>query len=63
MMAENGQYQANLYTQYDKIKLAAAQGEEWAKEKVGTIELVYAAMNLGGKKLVDILKSKIGVIE
>lgn len=56
-------HSANLYRDYDRYQAAAVKGDERAKRNLGYINLTYAAMHLGGEKLVNIFKKNIGLVE
>lgn len=62
-MGRESRHPADLYLEYDKCRMKAAAGDTLAKRKLGYIELIYAAMKLGGEKLTDILRRNIGEIE
>lgn len=62
-MGREGKHSANMYRDFDRYKTFAARGDERAKNILGRINLIYAAMNVEPDKLVDIFKKNIGIVE
>lgn len=60
-MGHQNMHMANFYKDYESYKVAAAKGDQRAKDKLGIMQLTYAAMQHGPDKLLQMLKSNIGM--
>lgn len=60
-MGHRNMHMANFYKDYETYKVAAARGDQRAKDKLGIMQLTYAAMEFGPEKLLKMLKTNIGM--